>query len=130
MPSKDFKFFQIKNQIMEGKEMLNNCPQNVKDILAGHFQSLDIFYAYTYSIGIRQYSKYCRTKEFDTIESNRLSDYLCKIGIDEFIADDLISSIIGDYDEQRVETDLRLLLGENWREQIAAVEEMINSDLQ
>ena len=44
---------------MEGKEMLNNCPQNVKEIIIGHFQSLDTFYAYTYSIGARQYRNYC-----------------------------------------------------------------------
>lgn len=115
---------------MEGKEMLNNCPQNVKEIIIGHFQSLDIFYAYTYSIGTRQYRNYCETKKFDTSESNRLTDYLCKIGIDELLADDLVNTIIGDYDEQRIETNLRMSLGENWKEKIAAVEQMINSCLQ
>lgn len=117
----------IKNDnYMEGKGMLYQCPKEVKDIIEKNFESLDSFYAYVYQIGVRQHESFQRTGNIDSGEEYRLKNYLEKIGIDPFFADDLVSEIIGDYDEVLANNYAMTLLGPNWREKIETFEAMIN----
>ncbi len=112
---------------MQGKDTLNKCPQNVKDILVQNFGSLDGFYAYVYQIGVKQYIGFKRTKQIDPSEENKLKDFLEKVGIDSFLADDLVGEIIGDHNQLLVENYAQTLLGPDWEKKIDAFEAMINA---
>ena len=103
---------------MEGKIMLERCPQNVKDIIVEKFNSLDNFYDYVLLLSHKQHvEKQCYSKEI-----NNLKDELVRIGIDSMIADDLVDEIGTDYSEI-VATKL---LGENWLEKLNQFEKIIN----
>ena len=103
---------------MEGKIMLERCPQNVKDIIVEKFNSLDNFYDYVLLLSHKQQvEKQCYSKEI-----NNLKDELVRIGIDSMIADDLVDEIGTDYSEI-VATKL---LGENWLEKLNQFEKIIN----
>ena len=117
----------IKNDnYMEGKDMLYQCPKEIKDIIEKNFESLDSFYSYVYQIGVRQHESFKKTGDIDSGEEKRLKIYLEKNGIDFFLADDLVSEIIGDYDEVLANNYAMTLLGPNWREKIEAFEAKIN----
>ena len=112
---------------MEGKKLLNKCSQNEKDIIVCHFGSLENFYFYAYYVGVEKYKNYLFTKQIDENKSERLKDYLRKIGINESLSDDLVEEIAGDFDERMVETRISQTLGDNWRDKISAIEEFLNS---
>lgn len=111
---------------MQGREMLDKCPQNVKDIIIEKFGSLDQFYAYVYQIGVNQHEGYKQTKNIDPTEENNIKDYLESLGIDFPLAGDLVREIICDFDQVLAENYARTLLGPNWKEKIAAFDAMIN----
>ncbi len=111
---------------MQGKDLLNNCPKEIKDIVEKNFGSLNSFYAYVYQIGMNQHEDFKRTGIIDSGEEDRLKQYLEKIGIDFSSAEDLVQEIISDYNEILVSNYVESLLGSNWREKIAAVEKIVN----
>lgn len=110
---------------MQGKDTLNECPQNVKDILVQKFGSLDEFYAYVYQIGENQRIGFKRTNQIDQSEEYNLKDFLEKVGIDSLFADDLVSDIISDYDQLLVENYAQTMLGPDWKKKFDAFEAMI-----
>ena len=111
---------------MQGKEMLDKCPQSVRDIIIEKFGSLDQFYAYVYQIGVNQHEGYKQTKDIDTTEESNIKKFLEKQGVDYLLAGDLVSEIICDFDQVLAENYARTLLGANWKERIAAFDAMIN----
>lgn len=111
---------------MQGREMLDKCPQSVKDIIIDEFGSLDHFYAYVFQIGVNQHEGYKKTKNIDFSQENRIKEYLGKQGIDSLLAGELVREIICDYDQVLAENYARTLLGANWKERIAAFDAMIN----
>lgn len=112
---------------MQGKEMLNKCPQSVKDIIIKYFGSLDEFYAYVYQIGVNQHIGFKRTNQIDPSEENNLKEFLEKVGIDPFFADDLVREIICDHDQLLADNYAQTLLGPNWKKKIDAFEAMMNN---
>lgn len=112
---------------MQGKDILNKCPQNVKDIIVKYFGSLDEFYAYVYQIGVNQHLGFKRTKQIDPSEENNLKEFLEKVGIDSFLADDLVREIICDHDELLAENYVQTLLGPDWKKKIDVFEAMITA---
>lgn len=111
---------------MQGREMLDKCPQSVKDIINNKFGSLDQFYAYVYQIGVNQHEGYKQTKKIDPTEEYNIKEYLERQGIDFLLAGDLVREIICDYDQVLADNYARTLLGPNWKERIAAFDAMIN----
>lgn len=112
---------------MQGKDTLNECPQNMKDILVQNFGSLDEFYAYVYQIGEKQHIGFKRTNQIDQSEENNLKDFLEKVGIESTLADDLVREIIGDHDQLLVENYAQTMLGPDWKKKIDAFEAMITA---
>lgn len=107
---------------MEGKIILERCPQNVKDIIVEKFNSLDNFYDYVLLLSHKQHvEKQCYSKEI-----NNLKDELVRIGIDSMIADDLVDEIGTDYREIVATNYVKKLLGENWLEKLNQFEKIIN----
>lgn len=43
---------------MDGKIILMNCPQNIKDIINERFGSLEDFYGFVYQLNVKQYAEY------------------------------------------------------------------------
>ena len=111
---------------MQGKELLDRCPQPIKDILVKHFGSLDGFYAYVYQLSAEQHILFKKIKKFDTSRIDRLKCFLQNAGIDEMIADELISEINLDYDEHLAVDYAQKLLGPDWKVKLEAFDEMMN----
>ncbi len=113
---------------MQGKEMLNECSQETKDIIVKYFGSLDEFYEYVYQIGVKQHESFKQTKQIDSTEEYKVKEFLEKVGIDQLAADDLVREIIGDFDQQLSENYVLKWLGPNWKKKIEIFEAMINKD--
>lgn len=111
---------------MKGKELLDKCPQEVKDILGKHFGSTDDFYAYVYQLSTDQYVCFKKTQRFDTSHLDRLKYFLVSEGIKEMTADNLVSEINSDYDEQLVSDYAHRLLGPDWKAKMEAFDKMVN----
>ena len=111
---------------MRGKELLNNCSKEIKDILEKNFGSLDSFYAFVYQIGVTQYEGFKRTGIIDAGQEDTLKKYLENKGIDFISAEDLVREIISDHDDNLANNYAESLLGPNWREKIETFEKMVN----
>lgn len=111
---------------MKGKELLDKCPQEVKDILGKYFGSTDDFYAYVYQLSTDQYVCFKETHIFDNSHLGRLKYYLESVGIESMTADELISEINSDYDEQLVSDYAHRLLGPDWKVKLEAFDKMVN----
>ncbi len=111
---------------MQGREMLDKCPQSVKDIIIEKFGSLDRFYAYVFQIGVNQHEGYKKTKNIELSQENNIKEYLGKQGVDSLLAGDLVREIICDFDQVLADSYARTLLGPKWKEKIAAFDAMIN----
>lgn len=115
------------NNKMEGKEILNNCPQDVKDIIEKIFGTLDDFYGYVYQLNINQYVKFKKTGEFDNSQIDRLKQLLEKEGIDFMLVDTIVDEIGNDFGEVVAENYARTLLGENWREKLKNFDKLMDN---
>lgn len=111
---------------MQGQDLLKRCPQPVKDILEKYFESLDGFYAYVYQLSAEQYLIFKKTQKFDTSHLDRLKYFLQDVGVEEMIADELISEINSDYDEHLVVDYAQKLLGPDWKAKLDAFDKMMN----
>lgn len=112
---------------MQGREMLDRCPKDVKDVIIKHFNSLDGFYAYVYHIGVRQHEGFKRTHQIDPTEEYNLTDFLEQAGIDSLLAEDLVTEIINDFNQLLAEDYVKIKLGPDWKKIIATFEAMINN---
>jgi hypothetical protein len=111
---------------MDGKTMLMNCPQNIKDIIIEKFGSLEDFYGFVYQLNIKQYADFKKTHKFDNAQIDRLKVYLEKVGVDFMIADDLVEEIGCDFSELVAENYLKIYLGDNWKEKIEKFDKLIS----
>ncbi len=111
---------------MKGKDILNNCSQNVKDIIVENFGSLDNFYAYTYQIGVEQYISFMKNKNIDSGKEDRLKTFLEVKGLDYFAAEDLVREIISDYDQTVADNYAQELLGPDWKKKLAEFEKIVD----
>lgn len=111
---------------MEGKIMLGKCPQNVKDIIAKKFDSLESFYDLVLLLTQRQHVYFLQKKQYYCKEIDDLKKYLAHIGIDSMLADELVDEISNDYCETLCVNYAKKLLGEDWQEKINNFEKIIN----
>ena len=111
---------------MDGKTMLMNCPQNIKDIIIERFGSLEDFYGYVYQLNVKQYANYKKTHVFDNTQIDHLKACLENVGVDFMIADNLVEEIGCDFSELVAEKYIKTYLGDNWKEKIDKFDELIN----
>lgn len=111
---------------MDGKTMLMNCPQEVKDIIIERFGSLECFYGYVCQLHVNQYLYLKKTHKIDETHINRLKDYLENAGIDFMIAGDLVEEIGGDFSELVAENHVKTYIGDNWKEKVEAFDKLIS----
>ena len=111
---------------MNGKQRLERCPQEVKDIIVKNFNSLDDFYGYVYQLSINQFTNFKATKQFDSAQFDHLKAFLENEGIDFMQADDIVDEISSDYSETIAINYVQQLLGPNWKEKIEDFEKKLN----
>ena len=112
---------------MDGKDILNRCPQDVKDIIEKSFGTLDDFYGYVYLLNINQHIKFKKTGEFDNSQIDRLKLFLEKEGIDFMLVDTIVNEIGNDYGEVVAENYARTLLGENWQQKLKDFDKLMKN---
>lgn len=96
---------------MDGKTMLMNCSQEIKDIIIERFGSLEDFYGFVYQLNVEQYVNYKKTHKFDNTQIDHLKDYLENAGVDFMAAGDLVEEIGADFSEQLVLNQVQSMNG-------------------
>lgn len=111
---------------MDGKTMLMNCPQEVKDIIIEKFGSLEYFYGYVYQLHANQFYIFNKTHKNDYSQTDRLKTYLEKVGIDFMVAGDLVEEIGTDFTEPIAINQAKSVFGDNWQKKMEEFDKLIS----